>query len=137
VGEPKTVNPAAIAALLNGGLVPVISSIGYAHADGADQLLNVNADTVAGSIAGALDAGEVLFLTDVEGVRGADSQVIPQLSSAGARDLIASGVIAGGMIPKVEACLHATAHGVRARILDGRLPGAIREAANRGTAIVP
>lgn len=135
VGEPAAVNPAAIVALRDAGIVPVISSIGCVPGN-PDQLVNVNADTIAGSIAAAVGASQLIFLTDVEGVRGADGGLIPELRATAARELIAAGVISGGMIPKVEACLHAASLGVPARIVDGREPGAIVHARQGGGTLV-
>jgi acetylglutamate kinase len=133
VGDPVTVHPAAIAALLGAGIMPVIGPIGFVPGDEADQLVNVNADTVAGNIAAALNAERLVFLTDVEGVRGADGQTIPRLSAAGACQLIADGTVSGGMIPKVEACLHALSLGVPVQIVDGRQPGVLLGLEGRGT----
>lgn len=133
VGEPVAVNPAPIHALRSAGVVPVIGPIGCVPAPGADQLVNVNADTVAGNIAAALAARRLVFLTDVEGVRGPDGGRIPELSAARARQLIADGTVSGGMIPKVEACLHAIALGVEVQIVDGRVPGALRNLDGSGT----
>lgn len=114
-----------------------MSSIGFVPGDAADQLVNVNADTIAGEIAAALGARELLFLTDVEGVRDASGAIIPELSASEARALVADGTIAGGMIPKVDACLHATRLGVAVRIVDGRKPGAAMGRSNTGTVFVP
>jgi acetylglutamate kinase len=133
VGEPVAVRTQAIDALLAAGIVPVISSIGFVPGTGPDQLVNVNADTIAGEIAAALSAERLLFLTDVDGVRDARGVVIPSLTTEQARALIADGTIAGGMIPKVEACLHALALGVSAQIVDGRKPGAIFGPEGTGT----
>jgi acetylglutamate kinase len=137
VGDPVSVDTRAITALRDAGIIPVISSIGYVPGETTDQLVNVNADVIAGAIAAAVGARQLLFLTDVEGVRGADGQQIASMDASQARALIADGTIAGGMIPKVEACLSAVAAGVPVRILDGREPGAILEHASRGTAILP
>ena len=125
VGEPVAVHSAVIEVLRAGGLLPVISSIGFVPGDGADQLVNVNADTVAGNIAAAVSARELVFLTDVPGVKGADDLVIARLNEEAARMHIESGIISGGMIPKVEACLHALRLGVPSRIVDGRSMGAL------------
>ncbi len=133
VGEPVAVHPAAVLALREAGIVPVVSSIGWAPGDGPDQLVNVNADTIAGSIAAAVGARQLVFLTDVDGVCGADGAVLPALSGAAARALIAEGTIAGGMIPKVEACLGALAMGVDVQVVDGRQPHMLLERAGRGT----
>jgi acetylglutamate kinase len=99
----------------------------------ADQLVNINADTVAGNIAAALGAARLVFLTDVEGVRGADGTVRSTLTAESARALIADGTIAGGMIPKVEACLHAVSLGVPAQIVDGRNSGMLLAGSSAGT----
>lgn len=133
VGEPVRVNPEAINALATAGIIPVIGPIGCVPGDGADQLVNINADTVAGNIAAAVGASRLVFLTDVEGVRGADGAVLRELSAERARELIADGTIAGGMIPKVEACLHAVALGVTVQIVDGRHSGMLLSTAGAGT----
>lgn len=136
VGEPVVAHPKAIEALLAGGIIPVISSIGYVPGDDTDQLVNVNADTIAGEVAAAVGASRLVFLTDVDGVRGTDGGRIPELTGAQARGLIADGTISGGMIPKVEACLHALGLGVDVQIVDGRVPGALRQLDGRGTRFV-
>jgi acetylglutamate kinase len=133
VGEPVAVHPEAILALHGAGIIPVIGPIGCVPGEGADQLVNINADTVAGNIAAALGASRLVFLTDVEGVRGGDGEVIRSLSEAKARELIADGTIAGGMIPKVEACLHALALGVPVQVVDGRSSGMLLATQGAGT----
>lgn len=137
VGEPVTVHPDVVNALRDAGIVPVISSLGCVPDEGADQLVNVNADTVAGNIAAAVGARALVFLTDVEGVRGPDGTMVPQLTGDRARAWMEDGSISGGMIPKVEACLHAASLGVPARILDGRTPGALAGAESNGTLVTP
>ena len=120
VGEPEHIDVRVIHALTGAGLIPVIAPVGVG-ADG--QTYNINADTVAGAVAGALGATRLLMLTDVAGVLDADKNLIPELSVAAVRENIASGVITGGMIPKVENCVDAVRRGVKgAVILDGRLP---------------
>lgn len=136
VGEPVAVDATALHALRIAGFVPVISPIGHVPGTGSDQLVNINADTVAGEVAAAVDARELLFLTDVAGVQDADGRLIPELTLAEARHLIDAGVITGGMIPKVEACLHAVLLGVSTRIVDGRKPGALAGSAE-GTRFIP
>lgn len=117
VGEVTAVDAAPLRALLDARFVPVVAPLAISD---AGQLLNVNADTAAGDVARGIGAERVVFLTDVPGVAGADGRTIARLSAADAQALIASGVIHGGMIPKVEACLHAV-QGVRAaQIVDGR-----------------
>ena len=108
VGEPRTVHKEAIVALRSAGIVPVIGPIGFVPGEGADQLVNVNADTVAGSVAAAVGAESVVFLTDVEGVLGADKTVIASMSGAQARALINDGTISGGM--SARACEIGRAH---------------------------
>ena len=122
VGEPEHVDVRVIHALTGAGLIPVIAPVGIG-ADG--QTYNINADTVAGAVAGALGATRLLMLTDVAGVLDGDKKLIPELTVADARAGIASGMISGGMIPKVENCVDAVLRGVKgAVILDGRLPHA-------------
>lgn len=136
VGEPQRVHPEAILALRGAGIVPVIGPIGFVLGVEADQLVNVNADTVAGNIAAALGAERVVFLTDVEGVQDAGGVVIPELTAGRTRTLIADGTISGGMIPKVEACLHALRLGVPAQIVDGRRGGSLLALEGSGTRFV-
>lgn len=122
VGEVEKVNISTFVALGEGGFVPVIAPLGMTE---AGQLLNINADTVAGDIAKALQARHFLLLTDVPGVQAKDGTVLPELSSAKARQLIRNGTISGGMIPKVTACLDALEGIPTAHIVDGREPHAI------------
>jgi acetylglutamate kinase len=111
-----------IHALTGGGLVPVIAPVGV-DADG--QTYNINADTVAAAVAGALNATRLLMLTDVVGVLDKDKNLITELSVQDVEARIADGTITGGMIPKVECCVDAVRQGVRgAVILDGRVPHA-------------
>jgi len=123
VGDVHEVNPVIIQRLLAEDLIPVVSTIG-AGADG--QSYNINADTVAGAIAEALGAEKVVYLTDVPGLL-ADvddaSSLISHIDTKALQDLIDGGDLTGGMIPKIEACIHAVEQGVRsAHILDGRIP---------------
>ena len=109
--------------LNDAGIIPVVAPI--AAGEGKSVTFNVNGDTAAGAIAGALQADRLLLLTDVPGVKGADGEVVTQLSAEQVRTFIADGTIAGGMIPKTETALKAIEDGVRAVvILDGRLPNA-------------
>jgi len=127
VGEVESVDPGPLVRVLLAGAVPVIAPIGLLSSDGkpAAQLLNINADTAAGSIATAIRAGWLAFLSDVPGVLDADGAVQPALSADDAARLRESGVIEGGMIPKVDACLRAAASGCRAVVLDGRTQHAL------------
>ena len=123
VGDVAQVNPAIVNGLLSEGLIPVISSIG---ADKNGQAYNINADTVAAALAGALGAERILYLTDIEGLR-ADvddpASHISRLDVDALQSLMDDGTISGGMIPKVEACLNAVNAGVgSAHMVDGRLP---------------
>ena len=126
VGEVAAIDTGIIIDLLNCGYVPVISPIGMGE---SGESYNINADDVAAEIAGALHAEKLLLLTDVEGVYRdfADrSSLISQLHFAQAREYIRSGIIAGGMIPKVEACLRALEAGAhKTHIVDGRLAHSI------------
>jgi len=101
------------------GFIPVVAPVG-ASPDG--ESLNINADTVAGKLAESLQAEKLLLLTDVEGIQDGEGRRLSSLAVSEAQRLIGSGVIAGGMIPKVECCLEALAGGVRmVHILDGRV----------------
>lgn len=124
VGEVESVDVSVLEHLAHEGVIPVIAPIGVDEQLGVT--LNINADPFAAAIAAALGAEKLMLLTDVPGVRGADGQLISTLSAAAAEDLMAGGVIDGGMIPKVRFGLDALASGVRkVHIVDGRLPHAI------------
>ena len=88
-------------------------------------MLNVNADTAAGEIAAAIRADHLIFLTDVAGVLDSSRRLIPRLTERQANGLMRSGVVDGGMVPKLEACLTALKGNCEARIVDGRKPGAL------------
>jgi acetylglutamate kinase len=125
VGEPTHVDPQLIEALINAeaDYVPVIAPIGVSE---SGETYNVNADTVAGAVAGALEAKRMLLLTDVAGVLDGAGELIRELTVKQARDLIGSGVATGGMIPKLETAIAAVEAGVEAVvILDGRRPHAM------------
>jgi acetylglutamate kinase len=123
VGEPSRINTSLLEAFRNTDIIPVIAPIGVGE---AGQTYNINADTAAGAIGGALRARKLLMLTDVRGVLDAEGRCLPTLTADEARRLIADGVVNGGMIPKLETCLDAVARGVEAAvILDGRVPHAI------------
>lgn len=124
VGEPVEVNPHVLEVLITSDIIPVVAPVGAGRS--ADETFNVNADTAAGAIAGAIGAARLLLLTDVAGVKNAEGQVITDLSAAEIRRLIEDGTISGGMIPKVETALAAIDAGSRAAvILDGRQPHAV------------
>lgn len=139
VGEITEVAAAPLVRILMAGGIPVIApiAIGWDEHQSTGQLLNVNADTVAGALAAALQPSWLVLVTDVAGVKHRD-RLLDQLSAQEARDLIASGVIEGGMIPKVEASLHAAESGSRAVIVDGRDEHALlalTEGERRGTLV--
>ena len=123
VGRPVKTNVQVLRDLFGSGIIPVVAPVATGTRD--NETFNVNGDTAAGAIAGALKADRLLLLTDVAGVKGADGSVLTELKAADVRGLIADGVIAGGMIPKTETALAALEQGVRAVvILDGRAPHA-------------
>lgn len=123
VGRPIEMNVQIIRDLYTAGLIPVIAPVATGMAD--NETFNVNGDTAAGAIAGALKADRLLLLTDVAGVKDASGQVLTSMHPDQVRSMIADGTIAGGMIPKTETALAAIEEGVRAVvILDGRVPHA-------------
>jgi acetylglutamate kinase len=126
VGEITRVNPDPLNALLDAGCMPVLAPVGYWEERPA-QLMNVNADTVAGELAAAASASQLIFLTDVASVRGGDGSAISALRPEAVEDLISSGVASGGMIPKLRAGARAAAEGVRCYIVDGRESHALRD----------
>ncbi|MGF1486492.1 MAG: acetylglutamate kinase [Prochloraceae cyanobacterium] len=126
VGEVSSVNIKLVKSLVTSGYVPVISSVA---ADENGQAHNINADTVAGEVAAALDAEKLILLTDTPGIlenyRDPDT-LLTQLDIQQARGLISAGIVGGGMIPKVQCCVRSLAQGVRAaHIIDGRIPHAL------------
>lgn len=123
VGEPASVDRTIIDTLVAAGIVPVIAPV----ATGSDgHTYNINADTMAGAIAGALGAARLFLLTDVAGVLGRDGALTTDLTPACIAGLVADGTISGGMIPKLETCVAAVDAGVDAAvILDGRIPHAL------------
>jgi acetylglutamate kinase len=126
VGDVAAIDASVLQPLLEAGYVPVISSVA---ADGSGQALNINADTVAGEIAAALQAAKLILLTDTPGIlrdRQDPTSLIRQLTLSGARQLIDEGLVDGGMTPKTECCIRALAQGVgAAHIVDGRTPHAL------------
>ncbi|GIW40654.1 MAG: acetylglutamate kinase [Candidatus Binatia bacterium] len=123
VGEVARVNPAVIETLDRNEFIPVIAPVGV---DENGETYNINADLVAGSLAGALRAEKLILMTDVRGVCGKNGELYSTLDGAQARRMISDGAISGGMIPKVECCLEALRAGVRqAHIVDGRVRHAL------------
>jgi acetylglutamate kinase len=123
VGRPVEMNVQVLRDLYSAGIIPVVAPVATGMEE--NETFNVNGDTAAGAIAGALKADRLLLLTDVAGVKDETGEVVTQLDSDRARAMIEEGTIKGGMIPKVETALGAIEEGVRAVvILDGRLPNA-------------
>ncbi len=123
VGEVTEVDPGAITALEQGGFIPVIAPIGVG-AQG--ETYNINADLVAGAVAGALRAEKLILLTDQAGILDKDKNLIPTLNKKKVETLISSGVIAGGMLPKTKSCFEALEAGcAKVHIIDGRVPHAL------------
>jgi acetylglutamate kinase len=123
VGEPETVDTTVLDQLLGRELIPVLAPVCAGVGGGT---YNVNADTFAGAIAGALKAKRLLLLTDVPGVLDKSKKLISRMTAADVRRLIADGTISGGMIPKVETCIYALDQGVEGVvILDGQVPHAV------------
>jgi len=120
VGEPVRINPMLLQEFAESDIIPVIAPIGVG-ANG--ETYNINADTAAGAIAAAIAAAKLMVLTDVAGVLNKDKELISALTVSDARKLAKDGIITGGMIPKIEMCIHAVENDVEAaHILDGRLP---------------
>lgn len=122
VGEPVDVNPDVLRTFIDSDFIPVVAPVGVGR---NGETFNINGDTAAGAVAGAMKAERLLLLTDVAGVKDADGDVITDLTAENVKRLIAEGVIAGGMIPKTETALSAIEQGVDAVvIMDGRAPHA-------------
>jgi acetylglutamate kinase len=123
VGEIVTIDNQILMSLLEGQFIPVIAPVG---AGGAGETYNINADLVAGHIAASLKARKIILLTDTEGVKGKEGQLLSSIKVKEAQELIQDGTIQGGMIPKINCCLEAMKGGVRkAHIIDGRKDHAI------------
>jgi acetylglutamate kinase len=123
VGEPEKVDTTVLTQILGGEIIPVLAPVATSAQGGT---YNVNADTFAGAIAGALKAKRLLLLTDVAGVLDKSGSLIKELTADDARRLIADGTVSGGMIPKVETCIYALDAGVEGVvILDGKVPHAV------------
>jgi len=120
VGEPEKINPEVLRTFIKSDFIPVIAPVGVGR---HGESFNINADTVSGAVAGAMQAERLILLTDVEGVLDQEGKLIPRLTLSEARTLIADGTIKGGMIPKIETAIEAVESGVSAAvILDGRIP---------------
>jgi len=127
-GTVVKVNLALLEVILQSGYIPVVAPVSlhsFDKPDGTPPLLNINADAVAGEIAAAIGAERLIFLTDVVGICDQSGNLLPQLSHGEAESLMASGVISGGMIPKVEASVRALSTTSTTSIIDGRQPHAL------------
>jgi acetylglutamate kinase len=128
VGSVEKVNKDILEMLLKAGFVPVVSPISLYSLErtGDDPaVINVNGDPIAGEIAAALGAKRLIFLTDVDGIKDKFGKTLPRLSKVEVEAMMASGTVAGGMIPKVNACLRALNAGSLTRIIDGTKPHAL------------
>lgn len=120
VGEPKHIDRTILDTLSSSGMIPIVAPIGV---DEAGQTYNINADTMAGAIAAAMGAARLFLLTDVAGVLDKEGNLLSDLDPARIAELRADGTVTGGMIPKLETCIHAVEGGAEAAvILDGRVP---------------
>ena len=141
VGEVAAVNLSPIYQVLEGGYIPLIAPLGLHPVDGSKysgSILNINGDTVAGEIARSMSAERLIFLTDVEGIMDASGRVIQRLNIRNAKLLLSSGMVKGGMIPKLGACIQALETVPVTDIIDGQKPGALMacmESASLGTQI--
>jgi acetylglutamate kinase len=136
IGTVVKVNCAPLEAILRSGYIPVVAPIGlhsFDRPEGTPPVLNINADVAAGEIAAAVGAEALIFLTDVDGICDRSGKLLAQLSPGEAEALKVSGVISGGMIPKVEACLRALSTTSITSIIDGRQPHVLlRDVEGRG-----
>lgn len=123
VGDVVRVDPRIVRTLLADGFIPIVAPVAV---DAEGRALNINADTVAGRVAGALGAEKLVLLTDISGILDADKQLLAELSQREAETCIADGTVTGGMIPKVRSCLDALEQGVGSvHVIDGRVPHAL------------
>ena len=122
VGDIASVDSTILKSMIGDGSIPVVATMG---SDSTGQAFNVNADTAAGAIAESLEAEKLIYLTDIEGLRtdaNDPNSLVRQSSPAQLREMMMNGSVEGGMIPKIESCIHALEHGVkRVHILDGRI----------------
>ncbi len=130
VGRVVAVDPSPLRTLMEAGFVPIVSPVAAASAETASEtgpLLNVNADTAAGEIAAALGSDRLVIMTDIEGVMDSSNRLISRLTERQAEGLVRSNVVAGGMVPKIGACLTALQEVKSAHIVDGRRPHALED----------
>ncbi len=123
VGNVKEIDASVLRTLEQGRFIPVIAPVGF---DEKGEALNINADLVAGAVAEALQAEKLVLLTDIDGIKGRDGELLSTIKGAEARRLMDEGIINGGMIPKVDCALKAVGQGVKsAHIIDGRVQHAV------------
>ncbi len=123
VGQPNKINKDLLNWFLDSDFIPVVSPIGF---DKSCNTFNINADTMAGSVASSISSERLILLTDVDGVKDKKGNLLTEISLSEVKKLIKNGAISGGMIPKVETCVNAVKKGVKAAvILNGKLPHAI------------
>ena len=137
VGEVTRVDTEPLRAILEKGFIPMMAPLATQEQDGSEHAgepLNINGDTVAGEVARALGVERLIFLTDVAGVLDGNGRLIPRLDRRRAQMLLGSGVVRGGMIPKLQACLRALDQAPVADIIDGRQPEALLDCV-RGRAL--
>jgi acetylglutamate kinase len=135
VGAVEKVNPAVLEVLLQAGFVPVVSPISLLSVDrtaGIPMFINVNGDPIGGEIAVAIKAERLIFLTDVDGIKDNSGRIISNITKAEAEGMVNSGVISGGMIPKINACLRALDAGAVTRIINGKKPHALLDEIIKG-----
>jgi acetylglutamate kinase len=140
VGEIVSVDPTLLNLLLEAGYMPVVAPISFGSVEDKIMLLNVNGDAAAGEIAAALAAEKVIFLTDIDGIHDSAGRAISKLNLVEAKTLLNSGIVLGGMIPKIEASIKALATVPVARIIDGRVAHSLLDevmSETGGTTIVP
>ena len=130
VGQVTKVNPQPLLQALEGGYIPMVAPLGIHRVNGSSysgSILNINGDTAAGELAFAVNAERLIFLTDVEGIMDGSGRVIQRLDMRNAGLLLKSGVVKGGMIPKLGACLRALERVPTTEVIDGRKPGALMD----------
>ena len=124
VGRISDVDVDFFSSLIQAGIIPIVAPIGI---ESPSQPLNINADTVAGELAHAMQAKRLLFMTDVDGLFDGDDKLVSSINAQGIATLKTKGILSGGMIPKVEACLRAAEAGTEAFIVNGTAPGTISQ----------
>ena len=127
VGNVSEVNISAIISTIESGFIPVIAPVALNTTNSETTFLNVNADTAAGEIAAAMQAERLVFMTDVEGVLDSSKRLIPRVTERLANRLMTSNVIAGGMLPKIGACMNNIGPGRSTHIVDGRVPHVLQQ----------